>query len=113
MTNIRVIEKFGSKPGKTVVILAGVHGNEVCGINAFNSLIPKIKIDFGRVFFIYANLEAIRENKRCVEKNLNRCFFREQEQEIGESLEGKTAKEIIPFLDKADVMLDVHASFIP
>lgn len=111
MTNIKVIEINGNKPGKTVAILAGVHGNEVCGIKAFDSLIPKIKINSGKTIFIYANLEAIKQNKRFVEKNLNRCFLKEQPIEIAESLEGRTAKEIMPFLDKAQAMLDIHASF--
>lgn len=111
MTNIKVVEINGNKQGRTVAILAGVHGNEVCGINAFDSLIPKIKINSGKVIFIYANLEAIKQNKRFVEKDLNRCFLKEQPIDIAESLEGKTAKEIMPFLDKADAMLDIHASF--
>lgn len=112
MTNIRVIEKNGKNTGKTTVILAGIHGNEVCGVGAFDEIIPKIEIENGKVIFIYANIEAIKQNKRFVEKNLNRCFLREQPKEIKQSLEGKTAKEIIPYLEKADMMLDIHASFI-
>lgn len=111
MTNIKVIEINGNKPGKTVAILAGVHGNEICGIKAFDSLITKIKINSGKAIFIYANLEAIKQNKRFVEKNLNRCFLKEQPVDIAESLEGRTAKEIMPFLDKVQAMLDIHASF--
>lgn len=111
MENIKVIEKKGKKPGKTLVVLAGVHGNEVCGVKAFDNLIPNLEIASGKVYFIYANLEAISQNKRFVEKNLNRCFLKEQSEEIAQSLEGKTAREIIPYLEEADVMLDVHASF--
>ncbi len=111
MTNIKVIEKKGKFPGKTVVILVGVHGNEVCGPKALDSLLPELQIENGIVFFIYSNLEAIRRNVRLVEANLNRCFLKEQPEEIVRSLEGKTAREIIPYLEKADFMLDVHASF--
>ncbi len=109
--NIRVIEKHGLKPGKNVVVLAGVHGDEVCGVKAFDLLIPLLNIECGKVTFIYANLEAIRQNKRFVEVNLNRCFFKEQAEEIKGTLEGKTAKSIIPFLERADALLDLHASF--
>lgn len=111
ISNIKVIKKIGNKPGKTTVILAGVHGNETCGIKAFNKIIPKLKIEFGKVIFIYANLKAIKQNKRFIEKNLNRCFFKSQPTEIKESLEGETAKEIIPYLNSTDMMLDLHASF--
>jgi len=95
-----------------VVILAGVHGNEVCGVKAFNNLIPKLKIKNGKIFFIYANLEAIKQNKRLIECNLNRCFLKKQTSEIEKSIEGKTAKEIMPYLDRAEAMLDIHASNI-
>ncbi len=112
-TNIKVIELKSNKPGKNIVVLAGVHGNEICGIKAFDKLISTLKIDAGKVTFIYSNLEAIKQNKRFIEKNLNRCFFQEQDKDIKNSLEGKTAKEIIPYLEKADTMLDVHASASP
>jgi len=111
MTNIKVIEKIGNNPGKNIVILAGVHGNEKFGVKMLKKLIPKLNILKGKVTFIYANLKAIKQNKRFVECNLNRCFLINQPQEITESLEGKTAKEIMPYLDKADLMLDLHASF--
>lgn len=112
MTNIKVIEKRGEKLGKTIAILAGVHGNEACGVKAFDKLIPELKIESGKVFFIYANLEAIRQNKRSVEFNLNRCFLKEQSKEIEKTTEGRTVREIMPYLDEADAMLDLHASMI-
>lgn len=111
MNNIKVIEKKGKQPGKTLVVLAGVHGNEVCGVRAFDNLVYDLEITSGKVYFIYSNLKAISQNKRFIEQNLNRCFLKEQNEEIGESLEGRTAREIIPYLIEADAMLDVHASF--
>ncbi len=110
MSNIKVIEKFGKAPGKTAVILAGVHGNETCGIKAFDKIIPSLKIKSGRVLFVYSNLEAMRQNKRFIEENLNRCFLSIQPKEISWTLEGKTAEEIKPYLDSADFLLDIHAS---
>lgn len=109
-SNIKTIIKQGSKPGKNIVIMAGVHGNEVCGVKAFDDLIPKINIEKGKVTFIYANLEAYKQNKRQVEYNLNRCFLDNQLEEMQNTLEGKTAKEIIPYLKEADVLLDIHSS---
>lgn len=113
MSNIRVIEKIGREQGKTAVILAGVHGNELSGVSAFDELIPSLEIKSGKVIFIYANLEAIKQDKRFVEFNLNRCFFPVQPKEISGTLEGKTAKEIMPYLDNADFLLDLHASNSP
>lgn len=112
MSNIKVIEKTSKKPGKNIVILAGVHGNESFGCKILDKLIPQLKISTGKVTFIYANLKAIKQNKRYIDFNLNRCFLIPQPKKIIDSLEGKTAKEIMPYLNKADIMLDIHASTI-
>lgn len=109
-SNIKVFEKIGKNPGKSVVVMAGLHGNEVCGVKAFNELLPEIEIDNGKVTFIYANLEAQRQNKRFVEYNLNRCFFDEQPEDMKDTLEGRTAREIMPYLEEADILLDIHSS---
>ena len=113
MKNTRIVIKESKMPGKTVAIIVGVHGNELCGVNALNKIIPKLKINSGKAIFIYANLEAIKQNKRFIEKNLNRCFLEEQSDEIKNTLEDETAREIIPFLEEAEVMLDIHASNSP
>ncbi len=110
MTNIKVIKKEGKNNGKTLVILAGVHGNEKAGVKAFDKLIPKLKIKKGTVFFIYANLKALKQNKRFIDFNLNRCFNNNLSKEIRNSAEGKTALEIIPYLKKANFVLDIHES---
>lgn len=110
MKNIQVIEKIGRQPGQTIAIIAGVHGNEVCGIKAIDKLIPSLKIKSGKVIFIYANLEAIKQNKRFVEYNLNRCFLKIQSEDIKNTLEGRTAVQIMNILDEVDVLLDIHAS---
>ena len=112
-SNISVIEKFGKMPGKNIVVLGGVHGNEVCGVKVLKKLIPILEIIKGKVTFIFANLKAIKQNKRFIEQNLNRCFLKNQSNKIRNSLEGKTAREIMPYLDEADLMLDIHASFTP
>ena len=113
MTNIKVITKIGKETGKNTVILAGVHGDESYGVRMLEKLIPKLNITKGKVTFIYANLEAIKQNKRFIEYNLNRCFLKNQPKEIEDSLEGKTAKEIMPYLEEADFALDLHASGTP
>ena len=113
MTNIKVFEKIGKNPGKNIIILAGVHGNESFGVRMLERVIPKLDIISGKVTFIFANLEAIKQDKRFVEYNLNRCFLKEQPEEMAISLEGKTAKEIMSYLEEADIMLDLHASNNP
>jgi predicted deacylase len=90
--------------------MAGVHGDEICGVKALDELIPKLKIVAGKVTFVYANLEAIKQNSRFVQYNLNRCFLSDQPENYARTLECKTARELMRILDKADVLLDLHAS---
>jgi len=40
MTNIKIIENIGKNPGKNILILAGVHGNESFGCDVLDKLIP-------------------------------------------------------------------------
>ena len=111
MGNIKTITMRGDSPGMNVVVLAGVHGNEICGTRAFDELIPKLDIKRGKVTFIYSNLEAQKQNVRFVGANLNRCFLDEQPRELVDTLEGKTARAIIPYLKEADICLDLHSSW--
>src|SRR3989344_9145478 len=110
MINIKVAEIMGKKKGENIVIMAGVHGNESFGVTALKEIIPSLSIEKGKITIIFANLEAIKQNKRFIEYNLNRCFFKEQANKIKNTLEGRTAREIIPYLNQADYLLDIHSS---
>lgn len=105
----------GSKPGKTLTIIGGVHGDEICGIKALEEIISSISIDSGRVHFVYGNLRAIKLNKRQVEMNLNRAFRLEGMllKKERQSYERQRALEIMSFLDESDALLDVHSSNTP
>jgi succinylglutamate desuccinylase len=109
-------EKFthikGKELGPTSIILAGVHGNETCGIQAFQEILPSLKIDKGDVWFGYGNPKAIEKNLRFTEANLNRLFKLDTElsEEEKRSYEYGRAQAIKKYLNKAEVLLDIHAS---
>jgi len=105
-----VIKKDSGQKGKTLAVFCGVHGNEKAGIYAVNKVLDSIDIKRGVVFFVFANLKAIEENKRFIDKNLNRCFFDDQK---GTSYEEGRAKDLIEILKMSDALLDVHASNNP
>lgn len=109
------IQIIGKEDGPTSVILAGVHGNERCGVDAFDKMLPNLTIDRGCVWFGYGNPQAIEANVRFTEANLNRMFkddslLSELEKQ---SYEYARAQYIKQYLDQADVLLDIHASFTP
>jgi succinylglutamate desuccinylase len=107
-----VIELVGKENGPTSIILAGVHGNERCGVDAIQELLPSLKIQNGRVLIAYGNPKAIEENVRYTEANLNRLFKSEDElsDEERSSYEFFRAQFLKKYLNQADYLLDVHAS---
>ncbi|MFZ2975955.1 MAG: succinylglutamate desuccinylase/aspartoacylase family protein [Candidatus Moraniibacteriota bacterium] len=102
-----IIIKKGVSSGKTVGIFCGVHGNEEAGIEAVKRIIKNIEIISGKVYFVFANPEAIRKKVRYIEKNLNRCFFKNNK---GKTIEDRRAVELLNILDECEILLDIHAS---
>jgi succinylglutamate desuccinylase len=101
-----IIKKDSGKPGKTIAIFSGIHGNEKAGVWAMDELVEEINPERGSVYFVYANPEAIEKDVRFVEKNLNRLFTKENK---GETKEEKRAQELMKILDECDALLDLHA----
>ena len=105
-----IIKIIGSKPGKTLAVFCGVHGNERVGIDVVKQMSEEIQIECGTVYFVFANPKAIELNKRYIDKNLNRCFIAGN---TGTAHEDERARELMTLLDSCDALLDVHASNTP
>lgn len=110
-----IIQIIGTQDGPTSIILAGVHGDETCGVEAFEKMLPALKIEKGTVLFGYGNPAAIAANKRFTEANLNRMFRGDDviAESDKESYEYGRAQFLKRHLDRADALLDIHASSIP
>lgn len=108
-----MIKLFDSKkPGPNLVIMAGVHGDEQCGLSAFNAMLPTFKPKQGRVTFIIGNPKAVAINRREFEGNLNRMFRPDVNITNSEraTYEYTRSRELMPILAKADALLDIHSS---
>jgi len=108
-----MIKIFDSKkPGPNLVVMAGVHGDETCGLTAFDAILPTFKPLQGRVTFIIGSPQAVRVNQREFEGNLNRMFRPDSEITEAEcnTYEYKRSRELMPILAKADALLDIHSS---
>ncbi|HEX3095917.1 MAG TPA: succinylglutamate desuccinylase/aspartoacylase family protein [Patescibacteria group bacterium] len=110
-----IIEIKGEQNGPTSIILAGVHGNETCGIEAFEKILPTLKITKGKVIFAYGNPKAIKLKVRFTEANLNRMFKESSLLSATEkvSYEYGRAQELKTYFDQAENLLDIHASNTP
>ena len=106
----RIVTKTGTKPGKTLAVFAGVHGNERVGVEVVEKLLSTIAVERGTVHFVFANTRAIQKNLRYIERNLNRCFSRDN---VGTTYEDQVARVLMDLLDETDALLDVHASNTP
>ncbi len=102
---------FDSKhPGKSILILGSIHGDEHCGswaIEALRNALVKAEIvlQSGSITCMpYANFEAYHADKRQIETNLNRVFAR-----TGNSKEEKIVKYIQREIETHDFVLDLHS----
>jgi len=101
-------------PGPRVAITALIHGNEVCGAHAAWQLVQSApKPAKGRLTVVFCNIEAYSrlddENKadrRFVDEDLNRVWGRLDKDG---TYELRRAREVLPFVQDADVLLDLHS----
>lgn len=97
--------------GPTVMIMAGVHGDELAGIEAAKQFMENIKLERGTVIIIpEANKEAIEHRVRAMsqEEDLNRNYPGDPTLEGIERLAG----EIFEIMknNEIDFLLDLHES---
>jgi len=113
ITVLKIIK--GEKPGRTSIIMAGTHGNETCGINAFQNILPNLSIERGKVIFVIGNPKAVKKNIRFTEFNLNRAFLPSSKysNKIKKTYEYNRAQELKKFLDQGDALLDIHSTLNP
>ena len=102
----------GQHDGPISAIIAGTHGNESCGIKAFEKILPDLKIDAGTIYFIVGNPKAVEQNVRYTDFNLNRCFreAKDYSPKIKKTYEYKRATFIKSILKKVDALLDIHST---
>lgn len=107
-----ITQIVGKEDGPISIILAGVHGNETCGVEALKKILPTLQIEKGTVLFGFGNPRAIVQNVRITETNLNRMFKKEEmlSEKDRTSYEYTRAQFLKKYLEKADAMLDIHAS---
>lgn len=114
----KIWQVTGSKDGPNLVICGGVHGDELIGIEVVEKLKEmfekeELKLEKGNLTLILANVEAIKSHQRATapEIDLNDLFY--PEHLSGRPLkyyESRRARVLAPFLLKADIFIDIHAT---
>lgn len=71
----------GGRPGPTVVITGGVHGNEPAGCAAALRVLARLRADAmplrGELWGVAGNLRALAAGRRFIDRDLNRRWLRE------------------------------------
>lgn len=105
------------RPGANVLVQALTHGNEICGAIALDALLDEgVTVRRGRLTLIFANLAAYErfdpadpDASRFVDEDLNRVWSDEVLSGPRDSTELRRARELKPFVDAADRLLDIHS----
>lgn len=89
-----------------------IHGDEVGSLPAVVQAIQQLSegsLGFGgRMTFFVGNPEAGREGKRFLEQDLNRMFMDRDDP----AHEVQRARELMPILDSADLLVDFHQTIL-
>jgi hypothetical protein len=121
-TGTDFIHTFESgKPGPHVMVNALTHGNEICGAIAVDRLLREgLRPTRGTLTLAFANVEAYsrfdRERPfatRFVDEDFNRVWTPATLDGPRHSVELDRARELRPFIDAADYLLDIHSMLEP
>ncbi len=118
----------GEKAGPSLIVIAGVHGNEKAGVEASQRVLHRLEqtgaSPVGDVTFLVGNLSALRRNTRYIDLDLNREWTPEKLEVLktnGDQARGpvehKEQRELLRTLrgiiDEARgplIMIDLHTS---
>ncbi|MGE5338101.1 MAG: succinylglutamate desuccinylase/aspartoacylase family protein [Gemmatimonadota bacterium] len=109
------------RPGPTVMVQALTHGNEFCGALALDYLLrEQVQPLRGRLILAFANVDAYArfdfdapDASRYVDEDYNRVWADDALFGPRDSAELRRARQLQPFVDAADFLLDLHSMHEP
>jgi predicted deacylase len=121
-TGVDYVHVFDSgRPGPNVMVQALTHGNEYCGALALKVLLEeKIRPERGKLILAFANVAAFArfdagdpDRSRYIDEDYNRVWGDDALMGSRDSAELRRARELRPFVDEADYLLDLHSMHEP
>jgi hypothetical protein len=116
----------GDRPGPTMIVVGGIHGNEPGGVLAVRRVLDELQRRRaplrGRLLGLAGNIRALAHNTRYMTRDLNRRWYpdhlarlRDQAREL-DSSEDTEQRELLDIFDRLDetfdhplVILDLHS----
>ena len=116
---VHVIES--GKPGPNVMVQALTHGNEICGAIVVDRLLREgVRPVRGTLTLAFANIAAFERfdpanpyASRFVDEDFNRVWRPDVLDCPRNSVELTRARELRPFVERADYLLDIHSMLEP
>ncbi len=107
-------------PGPTLMISSLIHGNELCGAWALKDLLESgLRPQKGVLILAFCNLEGYDQfdlqrpdSSRYVDEDLNRVWL-DDRLASGSNKERRRAAELLPWVKRADMLLDLHSMHEP
>jgi predicted deacylase len=116
----------GTRPGPTMVVVGGMHGNEPAGIAAVQQVLHELRQRSmplrGRLLGLAGNLRALGDNVRYLERDLNRHWYADHLARLRDSPrerdspEDTEQRELLTIFDRLDetfdhplVVMDLHS----
>jgi predicted deacylase len=128
-TGVEGVWRFASAtPGPSTLITALVHGNELCGAIAVGELTKHLiahptALNCGSVVLAFCNLRAFERfnsaelhKTRFISEDMNRVWTSDKlalSDANNASVERLRARELVPFVQAADYLLDLHSMHEP
>ena len=115
----------GNVPGPQVMVQALTHGNEICGAIALDWLLTQVaehgfKPRHGTLVLAFGNVEAYARfdpanpfPSRLVDEDFNRVWGDDPLFGARDSVELRRARQLRPFVDGSDLLLDIHSMSEP
>lgn len=117
------------RPGPTVVVTGAVHGNELAGLHALRRVLARLEGERlplrGELWAVAGNLRAMAEDRRFIDRDLNRRWTSETMAALVDSGPGEAAEDheqlelltmLAPLLVRGGppiVFLDMHSTSGP
>ena len=121
--NERIIGRYdGDLPGPLFLVFSGMHGNEMAGVRALETLFEMLEkeplVNPGFVFHgvligLRGNLRAIREGKRFIQKDLNRQWTPENVARVRRHAPETLTAEDLELRELADLIEKAIATIRP
>ena len=121
-TGVDFVHTFESgRPGPHVMVNAVTHGNEICGAITVDRLLAMgVRPVRGTITLSFANIEAFLRfdpaqpyATRFIDEDFNRVWRPEALDGTRDSVELRRARQLRPFVESADFLLDIHSMLEP